>query len=241
MDVDDWIRQLQEGIDDGLIGQLYRLASVPPSEVFSNFRKEGLDVYTASDILEMPTERIDPIVDKVIRRATWRGTFYGATFGMGGLLSVPPELAYMFVTLVRLAQRVSLSYGQDYDSVRGRLELWAGLGRSMGIELDLEGLESDVYRHLPVVFGTGPFRDPLLFKAAQKILVTIGFRMSTRVARFVPLLGAGVGMASTFTYLSNVGKRLKEDYRTKHQLRQMKLGDSAFSEEISYTMEADRC
>ena len=240
MDLNDWLRQVQEATDEGLVGQLYHLASVPPAEVLSSLRQDGIEVYTAAHILEVPTKRLDPVVDRLIRRTTWRGTFYGATFGMGGLLSVPPELAYLFVAIVRLAQRISLSYGQEYDSVRGRIELWSTLGRSIGIELDLEGLESDVYRRLPVVFGKGPFRDPLLLKAAQKVLVTIGFRLSTRVARFVPFLGAGVGLASTYAYLSGIGKRMKEDCRTRHQLQQMKLDDSTLSEEISYTMEPGR-
>ncbi len=236
----DWLRQVQEGNDEGLVGHLYHLASVPPSEVLATLRQEGVTVYAPEHVLEVPTERLDPIADKIIRKALWRGTFYGATFGMGGLLSVPPELAYLFLTIVRLAQRISLCYGQEYESLRGQIELWSTLGRGVGIELDIEGLETDVYRRLPVVFGKGPFRDPLLIKAAQKVLVTIGFRVSSRVARFVPFLGAGVGLASTYAYLAGIGKRMKEDCRTRHQLQQTKLNDSGVSEEISYTMEPGR-
>ncbi len=240
MDMYEWLRQVQEGNDEGLIGYLYQLASVPPSQVFAAMREQGVDVYTAEHVLQVPTDRLDPVANKFIRSTLWRSSFYGATFGMGGILSIPPELAYLFVTIVRLAQRISLCYGQEYESLRGQIELWSTLGRGVGIELSMEGLEADVYRRLPVVFGKGPFREPILIKAAQKILVTIGLRLSTRMARFVPLVGAGVGMASTYTYLSRVARRMKEDCRTRHQLQQTMLDDSTLSEEISYTMEPHR-
>ncbi len=236
VDMDEWVRQLQANLDEGLLGHFYDTVSVQPGDVFSTLREAGIKVYSVTDVQGVPTEVLDPVVDKLIRRTTWRGTFYGATFGLGGMLSIPPELGYVLVTMIRLAQQVSLCYGQEYDTQRGRIELWSALGRSMGIDLDLEGLESELYRKLPVVFGTGPFRDPLMLKLAQKVLVTVGVRLSTRAARFIPLVGAGVGVVTTYTYLANLGKHLKEEYRARHQLLHLKLDEEGFSEEIPYTM-----
>lgn len=234
------VRQMQANLDEGMVSQLYRLASVPSEEVLAALRAEDIKVYTPEEVLKVPTELLDPVADKQLKQVQRRGAFYGGTFGMGGLLSVAPELAYMFVTVIRMAQKLSLTYGQEYESSRGRLELWAAIGRSVGIKLDLEGLETDLYRELPIVVGKGPFRDPILFKVAQKVLVTIGFTMSTRISRLVPFLGAGVGIATTYAYLSKRGRLLKEDFRTKHQLQHLNLSDPGLSEEISYTLASSR-
>ena len=240
MDIDELVRQLQANMDEGLLSQLYALTSISTQEVLEILRQENIKVYSPDDVLKTPTELLDEAADKAITQTKRKGAFYGGSFGMGGLISVAPELIYIFVTMIRLAQRLSMTYGQEYDSTKGRLDLWAAIGRAVGIKLELEGLESDLYRDLPIVMGKGPFRDPLLFKVAQKVLMTIGFKMSTRVSRLVPFLGAGVGVVTTYAYLSKIGYKLKEDFRVRHQLRHLSLSDPDLSEEIPFKLNREQ-
>ena len=157
--------------------------------------------------------------------------------GLTGVLSIAPEIGYVLVALLRLSQRISLTYGYEVETSKGRLDLWTALARGLGIRVSLEGLESDLYRGLPVLVGKGQFRDPILVKVVQKVLVTVGLRMSTRFARMVPLVGAGVGGIANYAWFSMIGRRLKDDFRTRHQLRHLNLSDPGLSEEIAFTLD----
>jgi hypothetical protein len=192
------------------------------------------------EIAQVPPTILDQVADAYVRQVSRQGAITGLSFGLGGILSVAPELMVLIVTLVRMAQRLSLTYGHEFDTPRGGLDLWTSIGRSLGISIDLEGLDSELYRGLPMLVGRGQFRDPLLLKVAQRVIVTVAVKMSTRAARLIPFLGAGVGSLTNYTWLSRVGTRLKDDFRTRHQLRHLNLSDPGQSEEISFTLENPR-
>lgn len=236
MDIEELLRQLQANMDDGLMSQLYAVASVRPDEIIIGLRSAGVDVYTLREIAHIPTEHLDPFAEGQIISTRRSSALSGASFGFGGLLSVAPEVLYMMTTLLRLAQRMSLTYGYEVDSQRGRLDLWTTLGHALGIQLDLEGLESDLYKGLPTLIGRGRFKDPLLLKIAQKVLMAIALRMTTRFTRFIPVVGAGVGGVTNYAYFSKVGHSLKDDYRARHQLRALTELSDQQPEEIPFTL-----
>ncbi len=231
------LRQLQNNLDEGLLSQLYRIASIEQDEILVGLRKRGVEAYSLGEISRAPIQLLDQGADEQIRRVCRSGALSGASFGLTGVLSIAPEIGYVLVALLRLSQRISLTYGYEVETSKGRLDLWTALARGLGIRVSLEGLESDLYRGLPVLVGKGQFRDPILVKVVQKVLVTVGLRMSTRFARMVPLVGAGVGGIANYAWFSMIGRRLKDDFRTRHQLRHLNLSDPGLSEEIAFTLD----
>ena len=74
----------------------------------------------------------------------------------------------------RLGQRLSLTYGFDFRTDRGEIELWKVPAKAVGAKVNWEGSETDLMRRLPaVVTGTGTFSNPLLLQAFQSVVVRV--------------------------------------------------------------------
>ena len=240
MDIEEFLRQLQSNMDEGALSRLYRAASVSQEEVLRKMRELGLEVYSIAEIPRFSPEQLDPIADRVIAENARLGGLTGAGFGSGGFFSIAPELAWLFVDVIRLAQRLSLVYGFEFDSHRGRLDLWSTMGNALGVDVEVDGMEPELTAGLPIIVGRGQFRDPVVLKLAQRIFLKVAMRTSVRLIRLVPLLGAGLGGVTNYAWLSWLGHRLKENLRGRHALRIMNLADPSVSEAIAFTIEEQR-
>ena len=219
MNFDDLAKHLFNALDDGLLQSLYRLASVEPAEVLADLSAPGRVVSSVDDVCRLPVEVIDPVASRYIREASRSAAISGVSLGLGGWVGVPPGLLHLTVLLLRLAQRLSVSYGVDFTTSRGEIELWKSLAQGVGARLDWEGTEAELYRRLPVVVtGTGTFTNPLLVKAAQEVLLRVAITSGARITRFVPVVGAGSGAVLNFLEVHRVGRRLKDTWRARHAI-----------------------
>jgi hypothetical protein len=213
-------RAIFEVADDGLFQALYRLTWVSDRAVLSDLREAGLEAESLDELGGLPTEQLDAFADTYIRRARRAAAVSGISLGAGGLLSLPPGLGHLVVVIVRMAQRISLVYGFDYRTDRGEIELWKGLARATGAEVDWEGTEAELMRRLPaVVTGTGTFANPLMLRAFQAVVIRIALAAGLRLGRWVPgVVGGGSGALLNWLQVRSIGRSLKDDWRAMHAL-----------------------
>lgn len=219
MNIEDLGHNILSALDEGLIQALYRLASVEPEAVLAELSGPDRPVRNIEAVASLPVEVLDPIASRYIRQARRSAAVSGASLGFGGWVGVPPGLLHLVVLIVRLAQRLAVTYGVDFRTGRGEIELWKALASGVGANVDWEGTEAELIRRLPaVVTGTGTFANPLLVKAAQAVLMRVAVTAGTRVTRFLPVVGAGSGAVLNYLEMHRVGRRLKETWRTRHAI-----------------------
>jgi hypothetical protein len=214
-------------LDEGMFQAVYRLASVDEAEIFKELKTFGLNVDSLEAVGRLPTQTLDSLADRFIRRARRTAALSGASLGLGGWLGLPSGLVHMVVVILRLGQRLSLTYGFDYRSDRGEIELWKALARAVDAKVDWEGTEAELMRRLPaVVTGTGTFSNPLLLKAFQSVVMRIAASAGLHLTRWVPLVGGGTGLVINYLEVDKIGRRLKADWRANHALADFKPEDA---------------
>lgn len=236
MDPEELLKQLQEAMNEGLLTQLYRAASVAPEEILKGLRSRGLEVFTVGEIWRVPTPLLDAAVDDFLQQKSRSTGLISAGFSAGGILTLLPELMWQMTTVLRLGQRIALTYGEEVATPKGRLDLWQNIAQVLDLNIDLEGLESDLKVNMPMMVNTHPMRDPMLVRLVEAVLMGMARRMATRVIRMVPMLGAGIGGLRTYRQTRQYGDRFKKIYRNLHQLRHVNLSDLEMSEEIAFTL-----
>ncbi len=231
MNIEDLGHNILSALDEGLVQALYRLASVEPDDVLARLSSADSPLRTIEAVAGLPVEVLDPIASRYIKEARRSAAMSGASLGFGGWVGVPPGLLHLVVLIVRLAQRLAVTYGVDFRTSRGELELWKALAHGVGANVDWEGTETELLRRLPVVVtGTGALTNPLLVKAAQAVLMRVAVTAGTRVTRFVPVVGAGSGAVLNYLEVHRVGRRLKETWRARHAIAGFNPSDAVVVE-----------
>lgn len=251
MTPEELIRTIQQAIDDGWLEHLYRASSVAPDELYLALRQAGVDVYSSGELIRVPTAMIDPVAREVVVRSRKLGAMTGAGFGVGGWVTILPELAWYLSALLRLAQRVALLYGFEVQSAKGRLELWEAISRALEVPVELEGVEgatglvgtSGTFGlpqlglpgvGLPIVFRAAPIRDNLAQQLARRVIRSLAMRMVGRFTRLLPVVSVGIASYSSYRMLGKVGDSLQETYRARHLLRAMGSSDIELAEEVPW-------
>ena len=217
MALEDFARAVFDTLDDGLFQTMYRASSVPVDEVLRDLRNQGIEISDLDAVRTIGVERLDPVVDRYIRSSKRSAAMSGASLGAGGWVSLPPGLCHLVMLILRLAQRISVTYGFDYRTDRGEIELWKALASAVGAKVDWEGTEAELMRRLPaVVTGTGTFANPLLLKAFHAVVLRIAATGGLRITRWVPIVGGGTGMLLNYLEVARVGQGLKESWRNQH-------------------------
>lgn len=236
MTPEELLRFLQQTVDEGFVSQLYKAASVREAEVLEALRGADIDVYSLQEIQRIPTDLLDGVANTHLRQARRMGALAGVSYGAFGILTAVPELMHLMIAVVRTAQRLSLTYGQEYESFRGSLQLWEAIAQAFGVDpSSFEGAEPELFRNMPVPMWTSnQVRwNPIILGVARQVLITLAFIfLKKRWARAVPLVGVGLSGIGNYTLLRRVGLSLKGEFRQRHQLMSLAGDVSSVSVEF---------
>jgi hypothetical protein len=170
--------------------------------------------------------------DIVIARYANSAALLGAAAGLGGLLSVPPELAANLVAVLRLGQRLCVVYGFDPESDRGHMALWQALAKAYGVDLPASGLVGLRAADLPSLLRAAA---PTSVSGALVNAAVRGsaWRLLGRVTRFVPIVAAASQAAHERRQMDELGRAMSET------LRQLADGPMARGAGIEDAVELD--
>lgn len=236
MTPEELMSAIQQAMDEGLVNQIYQSASVKEGEILDALRERGIDAYNLSDLQRIPTEQLDAQADLYLKSANRTAALTGLTYGAFPLIALVPELMHLLVTVIRSAQRLSLTYGQEIESYRGSLQLWETIGEAFGVDpAKLEGAESELFKNLPVPVRPGAMPlSPIMFRMVQGILLTMAYGFVKHAFRIVPFVGMGVAGAANYQLMRKVGRQMRGDFRGRHELMKMSQGEP--SQELSFTL-----
>ncbi len=194
-----------EGAIRGGLTRAYDTIKVDPNRFLMQLRvAHGLPLATFQGVYTLPIERLDEVASSVIRGGMKMAAAEGAGFGMGGFLTILPDLGLLSTITMRTIQKLSLIYGFEINSDSEVAELWIAAATAAGVDISRELLEKEVVnRFVPRVI--------------QRIAVKAGSEVAEKwLARLVPFTSSAIGCALNYYFVRAWGSRAQAHFRTKH-------------------------
>ena len=140
-----WMRRRVEGAIRGGLTRTYDTVKVDPGRFLMQLRvAHGLPLATFQGVYTLPVERLDDVAESVIRGGMKMAAAEGAGFGLGGILTIVPDLGILSAITMRTIQKLSLIYGFELNTEDEIAELWIAAASAAGVDIGRELLEKEV-------------------------------------------------------------------------------------------------
>jgi hypothetical protein len=200
-----WLRRRVEiALQKGLT-RTYEHVRVDPAKFLMQLRvayRVPISGYHGVYSLEM--HELDAVAESIIRSGMKMAAIEGAGFGLGGLITIVPDLGILSAITMRTIQKLSLLYGFEYNTDDEIAELWVAAASAAGVDLSRELLEKEV-----------------VSKFVPRVIQRIAARASTEVVekwagRVIPLASSAIGAGLNYWFVRAWGQRALLHFRQRH-------------------------
>jgi hypothetical protein len=208
----NWLRvQVEKAVKSGLT-QAYETVKVDPAKFVTQLRVAyGVPVVTLRGLYSVDIRQLEDVADSVIRSGMRVAAVEGAGLGLGGVLTLIPDLSILAGITMRTIQKLSLVYGFEYNTDDEIAELWMAAATAAGVDISRELLEKEVVsRFVP--------------KVIQKIAVQASKEVVEKWAgRIIPLASSLIGAGLNYYFVRAWGERARVHFRAKHLQRRERI------------------
>jgi hypothetical protein len=215
-DKKSWLRRRAESaIRDGLT-RTYETVRVDPERFLVQLRAAyGLPINTFRGVYSVDVQELDAVADSIIGSGMKLAAVEGAGFGLGGIITIVPDLGILSAITMRTIQKLSLVYGFEMNTDNEIAELWIAAASAAGVDISRELLEKGVvHRFVP------------------KVIQRIAFQASAEVVekwagRLIPIASAAIGSALNYYFVRAWSRRALNHFRAKHLAARQQLAEGA--------------
>jgi hypothetical protein len=159
---------------------------------------------------------VDAVADSIIRAGMKMAAVEGAGFGLGGLITIVPDLGILSAITMRTIQKLSLVYGFHFNTDEEIAELWVAAASAAGVDVSRELLEKEVIN-----------------KFVPRVIQRIAAKASAEVvekwaARVIPLASSAIGAGLNYWFVRAWGQRAKSHFRERHLVLRQRALQEAF-------------
>ncbi len=205
-----WLRQrVETAIVKGLT-RAYSTVRVDPAKFLLQLRAAyRVPISGYHGVFSLEVGELDDVADSIIRSGMKLAAVEGAGLGLGGLITIMPDLGILSAITMRTIQKLSLLYGFEFNTDAEIAELWIAAASAAGVDLSREVLEKEVIN-----------------KFVPKVIQRIAAKASGEVVekwagRVIPLASSAIGAALNYWFVRAWGGRAKAHFRQRHvQLRE---------------------
>jgi hypothetical protein len=200
-----WLRRRAEGAILGGLTRAYETVRVDPKRFLWQLRTAyGLPIASFGGTYSVEIGRLDDVAESVIRAGMKLAAAEGAGFGMGGILTIVPDLGILSAITMRTIQKLSLIYGFEMNTDDEIAELWIAAASAAGVDISRELLEKEVVnRFVP--------------KVIQRIAAQASAEVVEKWAgRLIPIASSAIGCALNYYFVRAWGRRALVHFRRKH-------------------------
>lgn len=209
------VRKVETALRNGF-SRAYETVKVDSDDYLFQLRvAHELPVQTYDGMFSVPIEQLDAIAADTIRAGMKLAAAQGAGFGIGGLLTVVPDLSLLAVITMRTVQKLSLIYGFPYNTDDETAELWVAAASAAGVDISRELLERGVVNR---------FVPRVIQRIAARTSVDVAEKWS---ARIIPLASSALGAGLNYYFVRTWGNRAAAHFREKHLQRRARLNETA--------------
>jgi len=131
-----WIRRrAEQAVKSGLL-RAYRGVGVDPHRYLNHLRRAyGLRITSFREMHTVPLPVVNYLADRVVRASTKMAMLEGAGAGLGGMISVLPDVGILGGITWRMIQKLSLVYGFEYATEDDMADLWLAAASAAGVDM----------------------------------------------------------------------------------------------------------
>jgi uncharacterized protein (DUF697 family) len=207
-----WLmRKAEAGLKRGFT-QAYEKVKVDPQEYLLHLQTaHGLAIRTYDGIYSVPLEELDRVAADTVNASIKFATLEGAGLGMGGMLTIVPDLGILSAITIRMIQKLSLLYGFQFNSDEEVADLWIAAASAAGVDISRELVERQVVKR---------FVPKVIQRIAQQASAEV---VEKWAGRLIPILSSVIGGALNYYFVRTWGERAVKHFREKHVARRGSL------------------
>src|ERR1700733_7426164 len=200
-----WLRRrVENGLRRGF-QHAYETVKVDPNKFLLQLRAAyGVPINSFQGIYSVDIGVLDDLANSVIRSGMKLAAAEGAGFGLGGILTMVPDLSILAGITLRTIQKLSLIYGFEYNTDEETAELWIAAASAAGGDISREILEKEVInRFVPRVI--------------QRIAVEASAEVVEKWSgRLIPVASSLIGAGLNYYFVRAWGQRAQAHFRQRH-------------------------
>lgn len=187
------------------LARAYESVRVQPDEYLMQLRMaHGVPVSSYEGLFTVPVAELDSIAKQMVRGAMKMAGAEGAGMGLGGFVTMVPDVGILSAITMRMVQKLSLIYGFQFNTDEEVAELWVAAATAAGVDITKDLLERTVLKTF-----------------VQRVIGRIAVRFSAEfaekaVARAVPILSSAVGAVLNYYFVRAWGDRALAHFRQRH-------------------------
>jgi hypothetical protein len=200
-----WLRRrFENGLRRGF-QHAYETVKVDPSKFLLQLRAAyGLPITTFKGVYSVEIRALDVAAGQVIRGAMKVAAAQGAGFGLGGLITIVPDLSILAGITLRTIQKLSLLYGFEFSTDEETAELWIAAASAAGVDISRELLEKEVVNRF-----------------VPRVIQRIAAQASAEVVekwsgRLIPVASSLIGAGLNYYFVRAWGQRAQSHFRKRH-------------------------
>ena len=144
------------------------------------------------------------VAEEIVRGGMKIAAVEGAGFGLGGVITIVPDLGILAGITLRTIQKLSLLYGFEFNTDDETAELWIAAASAAGVDISREMVEKEVIN-----------------KFVPRVIQRIAVKASTEVVekwagRVIPLVSSVIGAGLNYYFVRAWGKRAGSHFRQRH-------------------------
>jgi EcsC protein family len=200
-----WLRLRVEKAIVGGLTRAYSTVQVDPNKFLIQLRTAyRVPISAYHGVYSLDVGELDAVADDVIRGAMKLAAAEGAGFGLGGMLTIVPDLGILSAITMRTIQKLSLVYGFQFNTDDEIASLWIAVASAAGVDISRELIEKEVVnRFVPRVI--------------QRIAARAGAEVVEKWAgRMIPLVSSAIGAGLNYWFVRVWGERAKAHFRERH-------------------------
>ncbi len=205
-----WLRaRVEKTLIKGLT-RAYSTVQVDPQRFLIQLRTAyRLPVSGYHGMYSLEISELDAVADDLILSGMKLAAVEGAGFGMGGFITILPDLGILSAITMRTIQKLSLLYGFQFNTDNEIAELWIAAASAAGVDISRDLLEKEFVN-----------------KFVPRVIQRIAARASAEVVekwagRMIPLVSSALGAGLNYWFVRAWGERARAHFRQRHlQFRQ---------------------
>ncbi len=200
-----WMRgRIENALVRGF-GRAYETVKVDPGHFLLQLQTAyRLPITNLHGVYSVEIGVLDSVAENIVRGGMKLAAAEGAGLGLGGVLTIVPDLGILAGITLRTLQKLSLLYGFEYNTDEETSELWIAAASAAGVDVSRELLEKEVVnRFVPRVI--------------RRIAVQAsGEFVEKWSGRLIPIASSAIGAVLNYYFVRAWGRRAQEHFRQRH-------------------------
>jgi uncharacterized protein (DUF697 family) len=215
VEYNSWLARRMELAFKSALARAYETVRVQPEQYLMHLRMaHGVPASSYEGMFTVPVAELDSIAEQTVRGAMKMAGAEGAGLGLGGFVTIVPDLGILSAITMRMVQKLSLIYGFQFNTDEEIAELWIAAATAAGVDITKDLLERTVLRSF-----------------VQRVIGRMAANFSAEfaekaIARAVPILSSAVGAVLNYYFVRAWGDRALAHFRQRHLEERKRRGGS---------------